>query len=279
MIELRKIINEYPECLNDRNKFRAILSDVYPQDEYQNDIYLLSLVVQTSILKTLQMFDTIERLEINNFCTQLQTKFSIDFNNAFNIVKRWALALDVEFKYDSDFKITQELIEKNFKEAYKQIQWDNNVSLEPCPFYFNNAVTLKRNGLYADANALYTSLYKQHRILNSDFALAWYKTLCCAGNLREAWMLLAYVNDKCDLMKTEQGHQIVIHMARFSFAVEGVGKVSIEEYIKGLSGNPSFSITKDECNIPIEKGIFNEYIELIKKEHPNLYMAIVNDIW
>ena len=278
MIDLKEVLTKHSECLESKNKFNAVLNDIFTSEEDRKQIYFLSLIVQTPVLKTMQLSHSLEKMEIDNFVNLLKTKYGITAEKAFEILKIWSRALDVDFNYENQFIKNRKIIEQDFKDAFNTIQWDRNVSSRPCPFDCSGAAFLKRNGDYIEANREYIRLYKKHKVLHTDFALFWYKVLCCAGDILDALTLLGFALDYVDYSANEYNLQLLAHYYSLICAIEKAENSSITKYLKSVSGKSDYYIREEDCNVPLNKGLYKTQVDRLKNDEPSFYWYITNDL-
>ena len=271
-INLKKVISEHKECLSSREKFRIIMSDLYPEEEYKKEIFLLSLPIQTKILTHLKLFDELNNMEVENFACKLHEEFGITKENGLEVVKEWANALGVKFDYENDQLHNRKIIEQEFEEAFN-IVLRGSISGESCPFDYDIAVDFKRMGDYVTSNREYIRFLKEYPKVYAEMCIGWYKTLACSGDLNDALEILSAIFDRCKNLSNYHQAALMQHFYSLVFCIECVEGSNIFKYLSSISGNPNYMIKEGVFNIKLKSGKFAGLVNDIKTNSPGLYNA------
>lgn len=157
-----------------------------------------------------------------------------------------------------------------------------NVSIEKFPLDISSAMDLQKQGSYLYANRDYIRFFNLTNMgtllagakptLYADFALQWYKTLACAGDVQDAVILLLKVTQRCIF---NEGRFSPAHLHSFTLicCLAGHGKRNLLEYLKKLSGNPNYVLPK--INIQIEPYEWAPFIMSTQKSFPDVYDFVV----
>lgn len=123
MIDLKKVITDYPHCLKDRSSLRAILMDMYPGEKLM--INVLSTIYESGIPKRIGATKEISTLTMESYISLLEDSYGIVKGLARNGVLLWADAYDVAVRdveqkkaeaMDLWSKQAQDLYEKYFRD-------------------------------------------------------------------------------------------------------------------------------------------------------------------
>lgn len=93
MINLRLMIQKYPECMKSKEKLSALLNDLYP--EQQRMVYALTLCYDCGIIYELRRCKRLDTFDINKYAQHLILRYGIQEQLALEAVNLWCNALDI----------------------------------------------------------------------------------------------------------------------------------------------------------------------------------------
>ena len=129
MIDLKRVITKYPQCLETSQKLRAFLIDLYTDERPY--IAILVSMYNSGIIFEIQKLKTIDDSAINTYCTKLKNEYGYDLSFSKDCIKICVKAFDVTVKEEPPKTVAtggEEKIVKyeNGKQtAYKRIQLDS----------------------------------------------------------------------------------------------------------------------------------------------------------
>ncbi len=148
------------------------------------------------------------------------------------------------------------------------------ISNDPCPYDVSELVKLKREGRYLEASLGYSSLYHKSGILYTDMADWWHKTIACSGAVSSAIILLSLSVPKADQLASPYASQNRIHLLSILMCLEECCNMSIENYLRVLSGNPHYEIDKNHIDEFCGTGQYIDFLASQKIKNPTLYAQI-----
>lgn len=110
-MNLRIILNQYPQCLESRAKLSAILRDLYPSERRQINIVLD--IYECGIADKIKQLKSIDALQVQAFCRQLEVEYALPAQYALRGIALWLEAYSVPIqKYnqfsEQQYEITRE---------------------------------------------------------------------------------------------------------------------------------------------------------------------------
>lgn len=92
--ELKKLLSEYPEALQDKKRFKALLYDFFPMKRKEaNALYMAhELGIPDNMLEQIKVTET----DIIRYERQLRTNYGLDDKLIFYVLKIWTKALEVQ---------------------------------------------------------------------------------------------------------------------------------------------------------------------------------------
>ena len=166
------------------------------------------------------------------------------------------------------------MVQEDFYVVYDHFINYGRVSNEACPYDVSEAVQLKREGKFVEANRYYKDLYFRRGILYTDMADWWHKTLASAGAVACALSILAHTMGEADKACGGYPSQNYLHLEHLILCVERDCNMSIEQYIRILSGNPSLQINESLIDIECGTGRFSSFVTDLKMNQPELYWQL-----
>lgn len=93
MIDLRNVVEKYPECLENPNKFKSYLKDIYPDQEDQVRIRILSDVMNCGIVNEIKSGKT-DSISIAHYRTEMENKYGYSSRLVFECISMVVLAFN-----------------------------------------------------------------------------------------------------------------------------------------------------------------------------------------
>lgn len=103
-IDLKKIIQQYPDCLVNKTKFKAILSDCYP--DMKRDINIIFIIYECGIFAKLRDKASINSIEYTSYVSQLEDEYGINPSYSKTAIDTWVQALQITIKSQPNNLIT-----------------------------------------------------------------------------------------------------------------------------------------------------------------------------
>lgn len=94
MIDLKKILKTYPNCLSSRATFRSHLLDMFPNEKKSANI--LASIYECGISQKIQHMKVLTEYDIQMFVNQLDREYGIAPKYAAEYIYVWADALGIE---------------------------------------------------------------------------------------------------------------------------------------------------------------------------------------
>ena len=92
-MNLRIILDQYPQCLESRAKLSAILRDLYPSERRQINIVLD--IYECGIADKIKQLKSIDALQVQAFCRQLEVEYALPAQYALCGLALWLEAYNV----------------------------------------------------------------------------------------------------------------------------------------------------------------------------------------
>ena len=86
-MNLRIILDQYPQCLESRAKLSAILRDLYPSERRQINIVLD--IYECGIADKIKQLKSIDALQVQAFCRQLEVEYALPAQYALRGLALW----------------------------------------------------------------------------------------------------------------------------------------------------------------------------------------------
>ena len=93
MIDLRNVVEKYPECLEDSTKFKNYLKDLYPGQEDQVRIRILSDVMNCGIVNEIKSGKT-DSISIAHYRTEMENKYGYSSRLVQECISKWISVFD-----------------------------------------------------------------------------------------------------------------------------------------------------------------------------------------
>ena len=94
MINLRLVIQKYPECMQSKEKLSALLNDLFPDQRQM--AYILALSYDCGIVDELKRLESVDALGISKFTQRLMLRYGVQEQLALEGLKLWCEALNVK---------------------------------------------------------------------------------------------------------------------------------------------------------------------------------------
>ena len=95
MINLKSVIQTYPESLENKQRLSAFLNDLYPNE--QQLIHILVLIYDCGMADELEDMDSIDILGVTKYIHRLERQFGIQEHLAYDALCQWLDALSVTY--------------------------------------------------------------------------------------------------------------------------------------------------------------------------------------
>ena len=92
-MNLRIILNQYPQCLESRAKLSAILRDLYPSE--RREINIVLDIYECGIADKIKHLKNIDALQVQAFCRQLEVEYALPAQYALRGLALWLEAYNV----------------------------------------------------------------------------------------------------------------------------------------------------------------------------------------
>lgn len=116
MIDLRNVVEKYPECLENPTKFKNYLIDLYPSQEDQVQIRILSDIMRCGIVEEIKAGKT-DSVAITHYRTVIESKYGYSSQLVLECISNWVSAFDPNASCQSEYidenKTTENSIEEN----------------------------------------------------------------------------------------------------------------------------------------------------------------------
>ena len=100
MIDLKLLLDTYPNCLNSRTALRSHLLDMFPNDKRSANI--LASIYECGISQKLQHMKTLTVHDVQSFVNQLDREYGISPKYATEYIYLWADAYGIKRSTSSD---------------------------------------------------------------------------------------------------------------------------------------------------------------------------------
>lgn len=118
-MNLRVILDQYPQCLENRAKLSAILRDLYPSERRQINIVLD--IYECGIADKIKHLKSIDALQVQAFCRQLEVEYALPAQYALRGLALWLEAYNVAIQKN-------EVLAKDFRALSGPASFESNVS-------------------------------------------------------------------------------------------------------------------------------------------------------
>ena len=94
MIDLKEVVEKYPECLQDAKRLKSILYDLYPQEKLYAGI--LASILDDGIVKDIQGSKEIDVFSFKSYCKKIESKHGFAGKYIEGCLNIWANAFGVK---------------------------------------------------------------------------------------------------------------------------------------------------------------------------------------
>ena len=116
--ELKKLLEKYPDAMQERKRFKALLYDYFPMK--RKEANALYLALEIGIPDNMLELPAVSASDIIRYERQLQHNYGLDEELVLQIIELWAKALNVEIDYD--FLNSKENVEKLDEDIFNKYQ-------------------------------------------------------------------------------------------------------------------------------------------------------------
>ena len=114
MIDLKKVITKYPECLESASKLRAYLCDLYP-DEKTGLLNVIVLITTTDYYKIIKSSETIDDLLLFRWVKKIEDDYGYAETHIVEAIKLWVSC----YRANYDFSLLERCFLSNNKKTEK----------------------------------------------------------------------------------------------------------------------------------------------------------------
>lgn len=100
-MNLRIILDQYPQCLESRAKLSAILRDLYHSE--RREINIVLDIYECGIADKIKQLKSIDALQVQVFCRQLEVEYALPGQYALRGIALWLDAYSVLIQKDNQF--------------------------------------------------------------------------------------------------------------------------------------------------------------------------------
>lgn len=100
MINLKEVVKKYPNCLENREKLRSILLDLYPNEKLNTNVVLLGF--DAGIHSVMQNKKSFDEVQTASLISKVMSEFGLQAVYAAQCIEWWADAFDVSVKIKSE---------------------------------------------------------------------------------------------------------------------------------------------------------------------------------
>lgn len=93
MVDLKLILQKYPNCLNSRASFKSILMDTYPSEKRL--VNILTILFECGVANKIKLKKRIDGNEMQGLITQVENEYGISAQYTQEAIIIWASAFDV----------------------------------------------------------------------------------------------------------------------------------------------------------------------------------------
>ena len=152
VVDLQKVISDYPECTYDYNKLRGILRDRYPKNS--REVNLILNVFHCGIAGQMQKLQKVSQSDMNRFVRFMENEFGVMDRYTVGAVMLWAKALNIkcqvnlkEFAHQEEKKEgVKEEVEK--KKAGRPRKKKEDIYKFGDLVYEDNMISISYQGVY-----------------------------------------------------------------------------------------------------------------------------------
>lgn len=93
MIDLKMVIENYPYCLKNSSGLRALLKDLYPELEYRSRIFIISVILDSNVLRTIKTSVEITETDIYKLAKSLVNEYGFSEDLCIECLELWSTSL------------------------------------------------------------------------------------------------------------------------------------------------------------------------------------------
>ena len=93
MIDLKMVIENYPYCLKNSSNLRALLKDLYPELEYRSRIFIISVILDSNVLRTIKTSVEITETDIYKLAKSLVNEYGFSEDLCIECLELWSTSL------------------------------------------------------------------------------------------------------------------------------------------------------------------------------------------
>lgn len=198
MIDLKNVINQYPECVQDGKKLKSLLSDLYPSESLYASI--LCVMLDDGVVEEIKGKDTIDKLAFDNLSSRIEAKHGYAQKYIDGCLSIWANALGIKIVVGQEPPkiVPIKKPNKKEKETDTTIHTHNFKTIQVKPTCNEKGYTLHRCACGYEYKDSFVN--SQH-----DFVLVEYTEPTCEKNGRELYKCTGCGEEKENVIEPK-GH-------------------------------------------------------------------------
>ena len=87
MIDLKEVITKYPECLENSEKLKAYLTDLYPSEKAK--VSIIVAIFNSGIADEIKKSSNIDEIDITRYCNKLENNFGFSQRLSIECLRIW----------------------------------------------------------------------------------------------------------------------------------------------------------------------------------------------
>ena len=88
MIDLKEVITKYPECLENSEKLKAYLTDLYPSEKAK--VSIIVAIFNSGIADEINKSSNIDEIDITRYCNKLEIDFGFSQKLSYECLNLWS---------------------------------------------------------------------------------------------------------------------------------------------------------------------------------------------
>lgn len=198
MIDLKNVINQYPECVQDGKKLKSLLSDLYPSESLY--VSILCSMLDDGVVDEIKGKDVIDKLTFTNLSSHIEAKHGYAQKYIDGCLNIWASAYDVKINNVQDTRKIQPIQ----KPISRDIEIDTTIHKHKFEIVQVEPTCTEKGYTLHRCNCGYE--YKDNFVnAKHDFVLVEYIEPTCEKNGRELYKCTICGEEK-EIVQKAKGH-------------------------------------------------------------------------
>ena len=109
MIDLKDVITKYPECLENSEKLKAYLTDLYPSEKAK--VSIIVAIFNSGIADEIKKSSNIDEINITRYCNKLESDFGFSQKFSNECLNIWLTAYDKINNQSSNIETTPQVLD------------------------------------------------------------------------------------------------------------------------------------------------------------------------